>query len=816
MIKKEQNDIWDLFLTEWPIERVEKMGIDEYTKIGSDNTFTYWLESRLDVLGSIWGGSAFKFGVFNRKNTDGKENENGRSYSDEYGWYSKYGNTAIEAFKKVKNIIIEIIKSVQENNLKSIDNIDFGDAYKWKIASLYQNRVNPSIVFIFTKDVLLYNIENKTMKLFSELYNEIVTQNNSKFDIFDYSDKLWNNYAKHLRIWKVSHGYRDFSGEARNRYLIDKIITVHEGTKRGGGDNFTKKIKVGDYFYLCHGNDEGIVLFGKITTGISDLEDEEGWKVRKYEIIKKLELPQRYNGKKKGWTPNNNSTCSMVPPNELDLFNKVILRPYFNLDISSLTLNTNNINSSGKNKNQSTNGENKMSIISKNQILYGPPGTGKTFKLKEEFFNQFKISKKSISKEEFLYEMVKNLSWYEIFALVIKQSNNECTVPDIVKHELTQLKIKQLNRLNKINPTIWSVLQLHTIKDSKTVSQNIQRSGNLIFDKKENSMWVLTEFPVELDDIYKEINNFNPNQSTEERNYQFITFHQSYSYEEFVEGIKVSNDKNDSSKIIYNIEPGIFKTCCDEALKIAGYLGNISNFCELDKEERQKYFNDDTPKYCIFIDEINRGNISKIFGELITLIEEDKRLGENNELIVQLPYSKDYFGVPPNLYIIGTMNTADRSIEVLDTALRRRFSFKEFVPDYDLLNNIIIEKINIKDLLMSINKRIEVLFDRDHVIGHSYFLSLTKDSSLNKLKSIFKDRIIPLLQEYFYSDLKKLRLILGDSFITRTDNKDITFLCENDDNSFEDYKEKFLYNIETNIEKWTVDAFINIYNPVNK
>jgi len=167
--------------------------------------------------------------------------------------------------------------------------------------------------------------------------------------------------------------------------------------------------------------------------------------------------------------------------------------------------------------------------------------------------------------------------------------------------------------------------------------------------------------------------------------------------------------------------------------------------------------------FVLIIDEINRGNVSQIFGELITLIEPDKRLGKEEELEVTLPYSKEKFSVPSNLYIIGTMNTADRSVEALDTALRRRFSFEEMAPDYSLLEGSTSEGINLAELLKTINNRIEGLLDKDHVIGHSYFLRVSKGEKT--LQDVFFDEIIPLLQEYFYGNFGRIELVLGRGFV---------------------------------------------------
>ena len=167
--------------------------------------------------------------------------------------------------------------------------------------------------------------------------------------------------------------------------------------------------------------------------------------------------------------------------------------------------------------------------------------------------------------------------------------------------------------------------------------------------------------------------------------------------------------------------------------------------------------------YVFVIDEINRGNISKIFGELITLIEPDKRMGREQETTVVLPYSQKIFGVPDNVYLIGTMNTADRSIAQIDTALRRRFSFKEMQPDVGVLENVYVEDISIKEMLARMNERIAVLYDREHTIGHAYFMPLIDHPTIDTLAGIFADQIFPLLQEYFYDDYQKIILVLGDN-----------------------------------------------------
>lgn len=170
--------------------------------------------------------------------------------------------------------------------------------------------------------------------------------------------------------------------------------------------------------------------------------------------------------------------------------------------------------------------------------------------------------------------------------------------------------------------------------------------------------------------------------------------------------------------------------------------------------------------YVFIIDEINRGNISKIFGELITLIESTKRAGMVEAASVILPYSGKTFSVPSNVYILGTMNTADRSIALMDTALRRRFQFIEMMPDSEVLRKIHADKVedlDVATMLDKINERITFLYDREHTIGHAFFTRLKEDATIEKLRSIFEKSVIPLLQEYFYEDYQKIQLVLGDN-----------------------------------------------------
>ncbi len=360
----------------------------------------------------------------------------------------------------------------------------------------------------------------------------------------------------------------------------------------------------------------------------------------------------------------------------------------------------------------------------------------------------------------------------------------------------------------------------------------------------------------------------------------FTTFHQSLSYEDFIEGIK---PETIDGNVTYEVKDGIFKQLCSRAIQnnlnigdlVGGYeitkitpeivylkkpkaetivpipkylidqlsklvhegkinYEDIKNKIAIDEmpETTERYILNGYPNifaqlvekintsnkknkqnYVLIIDEINRGNVSAIFGELITLLEEDKRKGNKEHTEVKLPYSGNKFSVPNNVYIIGAMNTADRSVEALDTALRRRFSFVEMKPNPNELSkeeNVKYKDVDLSKLLKTINERIEVLIDKDHQIGHSYFIGI---QGLEDLKRTFKDKIIPLLEEYFYGDFGKIGLVLGGAFIEPVENK-TTFPknFEYEKNFLEDKK---IYHI-TPSKDWDDEAFRSIYEVNNE
>lgn len=385
-----------------------------------------------------------------------------------------------------------------------------------------------------------------------------------------------------------------------------------------------------------------------------------------------------------------------------------------------------------------------------NLIFFGPPGTGKTREL-NSLTEKYILSAKPISREQWLAEQLINDPWFDVVFMALYQLGGKAKVNDITNHEFVVQKAKALGRTANIKQQIWASLQMHTPESSTTVNY-AKRYAPFVFDKSENSVWSLIgNWQDECEEQIQRAEFLKSGKDTTKsiQRYEFVTFHQAYSYEDFVEGIRPVQDP-ETREPTYRVMPGVFKRICEKA--------------RLDPQNR----------YAIFIDEINRGNIAKIFGELITLIEIDKRghfdtSGEQLKgMSLTLPYSGDKFSVPSNLDIYGTMNTADRSIALLDTALRRRFHFKELMPNSAAISGPrgdgYIEDgeggvINLRALLDAMNRRVRFLLSRDLMLGHAYFCKIRDFSDL---KEVLLNQIIPLLQEYFYSDWHKIQLVFRD------------------------------------------------------
>ena len=575
------------------------MTLEQYTGVKSKDTFTFWFESKTESLISIWGGSAYKFGIFKRAQNDvEKELRSGQTGDTEYGWYEKYGETRNQAFEKIKNLILQIIENAQNKEFEKIDDIDLGNAIKWKIAFLYAP--DKTLLHIVSKEAFKYlaqknNIKSKNI---SQIQKELLKNKPNHMDFYEYSSLLWNQYAKE----------------------------------------------------------------NKSTHDVLNNSDNEGYKM----------------------TDND-----------------------------------------------------KKSTYPLNQILYGPPGTGKTYSVVRKAleiiegnasYDRSKF-KEYVEKGQIKFITFHQSYGYEEFVEGIKAE----TKNDNVSYRIEDGAFKRICK--RANGDNWKKILLKDTKEELTEDGFKKLYKNYV-DKlpifSNNMYGKILETPTDKQPFYLYKNNL----------FSILVKPQNSNDPKTISCDKLIKD------IFHNDNYGMLSY---EPVIIQDILG----------QEYESYkANHINQNYILIIDEINRGNISKIFGELITLIEPSKRLGADDEIMVELPYSKEKFGVPSNLYIIGTMNTADRSIALMDTALRRRFEFVEMMPEYDNLNKINIEGINIGEMLKTINERIEYLYDRDHTIGHAYFIDV---ADMKTLANVFKNKILPLLQEYFYDDWEKIRLVLGDS-----------------------------------------------------
>lgn len=750
----------------WTLEKVKNMTLEEYTNIKKDNPnrddFTFWIESKLDNLGSIWGGSAFKFGIYRRNDESQKESSNGRLYSQNYAWIAKYGNNENEAFNNIKEKIIQIIQASQDNNLKAIEKIDFGDAIKWKIAFHYQDVKNIKIVNIFSKNVLdliSLNEFKEKLKIYQIHKKSLENKNLSLVKMIEnIAIPLWNKYGMNSQnyIDKMKNLFSEYLNKKKlDRNTINKYIQVIENISK----EFLK-----ENLYSCD-------LFS-FDQNINKLNKNEEFELK-------------------------NSNGNNMYSSALNYY-RAFLIDYYEQDIFI----TERVQSE----------ESNMKIIPLNQILYGSPGTGKTYhtidKALEIISKEEKIQIPSeddrINRKKIFDEYVKNGQivfttfhqsyGYEEFVEGIKPIIDNDENSQEVKYDVKDGIFKELCDKSLKN-YILSMQNENEIDLDKLIFE-FANYINQDFLNKGN------EFPLENKvSIKKILLNFKD----EYRSFSLggsIKSPQSLT----IDIIKRDylNFKNKKILSFKDIKPK-YDSQSDyhgNAIYYFMFYNKLKEFENI-QNEKFKIKKEILKSYIIIIDEINRGNVSKIFGELITLIEPSKRIGEKEELKVTLPYSGKEFGVPKNVYIIGTMNTADRSITSLDTALRRRFEFIEMMPDVSKLS-IDCEGINLQELLKAINTRIEYLLDREKTIGHAFFISV---ENLESLKKVFKNRIIPLLQEYFYNDYALIDAVLNKNGMLEisVENKDylknMTEFIESD---------KIVYKFSDS-NNWNKDTFIKIY-----
>lgn len=824
----------ETFLQEWPLPRIQNMALEEYTNLDK-TSFCYWLEAKTHDLGSIWGGSSYKFGIYKRRDISTTITVDNRITDGEYAWFQKYGVTKEAAFQTVKNTIVSIIQNTQNNTLENIDAIDLGDAYKWKIAFLYGNF---NVVNIFKNESLLEAAQslgyNGVSKNYADLNRFILSKKPSEQDYFDFTAELWKKttLANATKYWLYAPGenaskWEEFYSEGimglgwdqlgdldqyASKKDIKKKLQELEGVESSKQNDtaanfeFHKVIKEGDIVIVKKGISE-LLGYGVVTSDYFYDENRES-----YQKCRKVDWRLKGNWKVDFNLPVKTLTDVTKYPTEDPNYSK-----YYERLISIME---------GKNKIRNYQKDFKEWLKIKIPNDSGTKGSYiRAIELlnKKIGFNIFEIN--DVNKLQSLY-------------------NELLEIQKIKDNKYWDEKTPSYGERGFYSSSISSYIDFHKqLKDNSMSNSTYKAPLNQILygppgtGKTYNTVLEAAKIVTGNETInYDEaLIVFNENLNNQ---IEFITFHQNYSYEDFIQGLRP--DTENGKDLSFEKKDGIFKRIADRALKNIVASNNPASakkdfdvvFQELiqplndgDVEELeikmkkssfyitevgeksiefrknigdsnhtlsintlrkmyergendiilgglQPYYNPilelllvkgksqvttvSRKNYVIIIDEINRANISRVFGELITLIEEDKRSHGKIPMRVTLP-SGDSFTVPSNLYIIGTMNTADKSISLLDIALRRRF---EFVPKYP---NITIEGVNSPTVLETINAEIIKRKGHDFTIGHAYFMG--KEYTLEKT---INNKVIPLLLEYFMNDEKEVATILKGADIEVT------------------------------------------------
>lgn len=569
-----------------------------------------------------------------------------------------------------------------------------------------------------------------------------------------------------ISIWKISHGNNgSFTPEEREKYLDQSIITVHRETGKGQGVDFENAIKIGDYFYLCHGN-TGVKLLGKVTSEAAQLSSKtEGWLYRNYEVVAYSNNPDyQYSAPQKGWTPNYNSTAWRVPRSDFAEFEKYILLPCFDMKVQELISDEVIVQT--------------QVTISEDTNYWWLNANPKIWSFSNIEVGQV-VEYTSINENGHKRKIYKNFENAKVGDIVIGyESYPEKAIVAICKisqdHDGEKIWVEKIQNL--INPIKYSdLLEIEELKEMEYFKTPRGSLFKLTHDEYEAVMDLIKEeepsSPKSTIEIYNR-ENFLQEVFISEQQYdeiaillnrkkniilqgapgvgktfaakrlayslmgciddtriEMIQFHQNYSYEDFVMGFRPVVGGG------FELRTGIFHQFCLKAS------------------------NDPMRDYYFIIDEINRGNLSKIFGELLMLIENDKR---GSKFSVPLTYKPDSrFYVPQNVFIIGMMNTADRSLAMIDYALRRRFCFIEMEPAFGthafrkhLVDNGIhedlIEKIILRMNYLNNQIAADGNLGRGFKIGHSYFCNPSTDE--NWYQSVIEYEINPLIEEYWFDN----------------------------------------------------------------
>lgn len=656
------------FQDTFPIESLKEMTLDEYTNLDKASSFCYWLEFRTYELGSIRGGSAYKFGIFkfNKAPTDNKQMY---SHDESYSWYSRLGNTAIEVFALIKNTIIKIVKFAQLGDWSKIENLEMekvlGPLIIWKIAFLYSNE---RLLPIYDKDGWLvplaehFGLSTAKKSSRAELYEYLLSQKGDK-DLYAFYDELLKIMSRskenvnwiHNDEWNHSIAKQPLTNLSDISKNTDLVKSLNDMVVNNNVATSSEVAPDRNYWWLVANPKIWSIANMQVGT-IQDytLYNDNGNRRRIFQNFLDAKEGDMVIGYESTPTKQIVALAEIAKPNDGKL---IYIRKTESLpvpiDYSTI-----------------------KSIPELADMEYMKNQQGSFFKLKEDEYN---------------------------------------IIMDIIRED-NPVRIEQKNDIydeeSFLNDVFMDKSQYARLKSLLLTKKNVILQGapgvGKTFAAKRLAYSILDE--------------------VDKSHVEFVQFHQSYTYEDFIMGFRPNEEGG------FYLKRGIFY-----------------NFCKKAKA-------DPDSKYFFIIDEINRGNLSKIFGELLMLIENDYR-GES----IKLAYSDELFDVPRNLYIIGMMNTADRSLAMIDYALRRRFSFFDMIPAFQTEGFKAYQKKldnkqfdNIIDGIVKLN---EVISNDDSLgqgfcIGHSYFCN-QKEVNIEWLQNVIDYDILPMLKEYWFDDIKQ-------------------------------------------------------------
>jgi Cdc6-like AAA superfamily ATPase len=598
------------------------------------------------------------------------------------------------------------------------------------------------------------------------------------------------------RLYKISHGVFIKRPQFVKAGLLDILeknnwISMGLDTGKGQATEFIENAQIGDYVYICYGGNE-VYCVGKIVSESKPfdkiknegLDNEEEWIYREIEplFFSEVRSVNELKEDKRSFMPSGNSTFWEVPKDQLEYINEKIFIPKFNFKV---VVKTNDKNSPETNSGYPEALSQKKPL---NTILYGPPGTGKTYhcvthavaiiegKAVEEVCNEDRKEVKSRFEQyrkegQIVFTTFHQSLGYEDFIEGIKPVE-----PGSEEEQLTYAvedgifkKLSNEASFSFVNKTTKTETE-HVLDFSKEYDRFIDAVNEKLSKGETTDIPTRSGGKIQIESISQK-NNIWVSHIDGTRNYTVSKKRLSQLSKAFPDLSEITNIYDQFRAEIGGSNASAYWAILNAIRKQSSKYPeneemNETKYSYEDKKQfietlvNQDYMAENPKQFVLIIDEINRGNVSQVFGELITLIEDDKRMGKNEALKITLPYSKEEFGVPCNLHIIGTMNTADRSVEALDSALRRRFSFIEINPKPEELN-VTMDGINLTKMLEVLNRRLAVLKDNDHTIGHAWLWNVT---NFMELKEVFGNKILPLLKEYFYNDYEKLGLVLGDAF----------------------------------------------------